>query len=175
MDEPTNDLDMETLELLEDLVANYPGTVILVSHDRAFVNAVADAMLVHEGEERGFGYYVGNYDDWLRQRPAAEPARESGRQARSPASARKPRSQTKLSYKDQRELDQMPGEIEALEDEIQSLHHAMTEPGFFEQSPEAIRETQEHLARLEERHSEAMKRWEDLEQRQAELRANASK
>jgi ATP-binding cassette subfamily F protein uup len=175
MDEPTNDLDMETLELLEDLVANFPGTVILVSHDRAFVNAVADAMLVHEGEERGFGYYVGNYDDWLRQRPAAEPARITARPDRTRASARKPRTQTKLSYKDQRELDQMPGKIETLEDEIQSLHQAMTEPGFFEQSPEAIRDTQEQLARLEEKHKDAMKRWEDLEQRKAELKANVSK
>lgn len=174
MDEPTNDLDMETLELLEDLVTDYPGTVILVSHDRAFVNAVADAMLVHEGEERGFRHYVGNYDDWLRQRPPAEPSTGAGRRPRTPARARKPRSQTKLSYKDQRELDRLPGEIESLEEEVQSLHAAMTDPGFFEQSPDAIRVTQERLKELEERHSEAMKRWEDLEQRKVDLKANAS-
>src|SRR6185312_15149008 len=116
MDEPTNDLDIETLELLEELLTDYQGTLLLVSHDRAFLDNVVSSTLVLEGRGQ-IGEYVGGYSDWLRQRPAA------------PAAA--PRR--KLSFKDQRELEQLPARIEQLEADIAARGKAMNDPAFFQQ------------------------------------------
>ncbi|HQU16775.1 MAG: ABC transporter ATP-binding protein [Chromatiales bacterium 21-64-14] len=170
LDEPTNDLDMETLELLEDLVHGYPGTVILVSHDRAFVNGVVDGLLVHEGAA-GFRYYVGNYDDWRRQRqdgPQGLAPQPSAPRSVAPKPAHRPLAR-KLSYRDQRELDGLPQELEELEAQIEGRYEAMNQSTFHRQALEDIKVAQEDLAGLKQRLEERYARWEALEALRDEL------
>jgi len=172
LDEPTNDLDIETLELLEELVGGFEGTVLLVSHDRAFLDHVVTSTLAFEGDGRVVEY-VGGWQDYLRQaggEPAAAPARRaaaSASEARAASGARPadPAVKRKLSYKEQRELEQLPKEIEALETEQQRLR---TES----EGSEFYRETADHitgvLARLEAVGPELealIARWMDLEER----------
>jgi ATP-binding cassette subfamily F protein uup len=167
MDEPTNDLDAETLELLEDRLLEYPGTLLLVSHDRAFLNNVVTSTLVFEGEGR-VNEYVGGYDDWLRQRPdpaqAANPASKAA-PAKSAAKAKgggpKPK---KLSYKDQRELETLPERIAELEEGIEGLHASMGDPEFFKKDHQTVQDAQTRLAELEGQLEQAYARWEELEQ-----------
>ncbi|MGB5427470.1 MAG: ATP-binding cassette domain-containing protein [Gammaproteobacteria bacterium] len=165
MDEPTNDLDVETLELLEELLMEYQGTLLLVSHDRAFLDNVITSSLVFEGEGV-IGEYVGGYSDWLRQKLAADqPARkDSGVQAvkttATPAAQAKP---GKLSYKDQRELDALPAKIEQLETEQAQLQAAIGDPGFYQQSHEQVNVVLERLQTIEEALSDCYERWEALE------------
>jgi len=163
MDEPTNDLDMETLELLESLLVDYGGTLLVVSHDRAFLNNVVTSTLVFEGEGR-VNEYVGGYDDWLRQRRAAPATRAAEKAAPAAAEPReKPKARAKLSYKEQRELETLPQRIEALEAEQRTLHGTMGAPDFYQQDKAAITAAQERLAALEEELSVAYERWEMLE------------
>jgi ATP-binding cassette subfamily F protein uup len=162
MDEPTNDLDIETLELLEDLLIEYPGTLLLVSHDREFLNNEVTSTLVLEGEGR-VQEYAGGYDDWLRQRPAEpapaiEPAPEKARPAPQPAD--RPR---RLTYKEQRELESLPGRIETLEAELDELHQTTADPTFYRQPPEEIVRIKARLQSLEKDIAEAYRRWEELE------------
>lgn len=172
MDEPTNDLDMETLELLEDLLIEYKGTLLLVSHDRTFLNNVVTSTLVLEGEGR-VEEYVGGYDDWLRQRslptaataptaPSAAklPASEPGE--KSPQRRQRPR---KLTNKEKLELETLPQRIEELEAEQQELYNTMSDPGFYKQdgpSSPAVRAA-ERLQTLKDELSRAYHRWEELE------------
>jgi len=163
MDEPTNDLDVETLELLEELLMDYQGTLLLVSHDRAFLDNVVTRSLVFEGEGR-IGEYVGGYSDWLRQKKAEEKTARQGAVPGS-ASAEKEKAQKpgKLSYKDQRELDALPAIIEGLEDEQSRLQEAVSDAAFYQQPADEISTT---LARLESIASELVAgyaRWEELE------------
>jgi ATP-binding cassette subfamily F protein uup len=163
LDEPTNDLDIETLELLESLILNYPGTVILVSHDRAFVNAVVDGLLVHEGE-RGFRHYVGDYDDWLRQRHVeAVPARKT---ASTPAPPRAKPATPGLTPAEQRELKRLPQDIEKLEARIETLHQQMADAAFYQQPIDVQRAAQQNLSELETAMETAFGRWQQLESRQ---------
>jgi ATP-binding cassette subfamily F protein uup len=168
MDEPTNDLDVETLELLEELLMNYDGTLLLVSHDRAFLDNVVTSTLVFEGEGR-IGEYVGGYSDWLRQCRSA-PAATTGKPCKLPAETKtgstsrkqdgRPR---KLSYKDQRELDALPQKIEFLEAEQAELQEKASNPEFYQQAQDA---TTAALARLEvvtAELEECYARWEVLE------------
>ena len=164
MDEPTNDLDVETLELLEELLANYRGTLLLVSHDRDFLDHVVTSTLALEGDGR-IGEYVGGYADWLRQRPApaASPSPTTTRKsatAKAPAAAP---SRRKLSYKDQRELQRLPARIEQLETEIAARTQAMHDPGFYQQDGPAIAAANETLAALQSELDAAYARWEALE------------
>ncbi|MGH8428690.1 MAG: ATP-binding cassette domain-containing protein, partial [Gammaproteobacteria bacterium] len=170
LDEPTNDLDIETLELLENLVADYPGTVILVSHDRAFVNNVVDGLLVNEGDH-GFRYHAGNYDDWLRrQKPSSEDVSTSGSASgKTQAEAKEKQRPTKLSYKAQRELELLPQRIHALESEVAQWHKTMNDPDFFRQSSNEIKDGQMQLAEAKQKLSAAYARWEELEAHQTEL------
>jgi ATP-binding cassette subfamily F protein uup len=172
MDEPTNDLDVETLELLEELLGEYPGTLLLVSHDRDFLDNVVTSTLVMEGDGR-VGEYVGGYSDWLRQRPApAEPASTAPRQAAG-SGAREPGSNAgpaagaparrKLSYKDARELEQLPGRIEALESTIAALTAEMTDPAFYRRDSAAIMEHNARLGQLQAELEAAYARWAELE------------
>ncbi len=160
LDEPTNDLDSETLELLEQLLLDYQGTLLLVSHDRSFLDNVVTSTLAFEGEGR-FNDYVGGYADWLRQRrpsatgPAA-PARETPGKA-PPARARK------LGYREQRELAQLPARIEALEQEREALHGRLADPDFYQAEGEAIAATRARLDTLEQELAQAYTRWETLE------------
>jgi len=164
MDEPTNDLDVETLELLEEILMDYKGTLLLVSHDRAFINNVVTSTLVFEGNGR-VGDYVGGYDDWLLQRskqvnnekvipkPAAE-------KTKSTVDSIKPK---KLSYKDQRELEQLPLQIESLESELDALQNKMTAPEFYQQDGAIIAEANGHLEQLQLELAGCYERWEQLE------------
>jgi ATP-binding cassette subfamily F protein uup len=164
MDEPTNDLDVETLELLEELLGDYTGTLLLVSHDRAFLDNVVTSTLVLEGEGK-VGEYVGGYSDWLRQRPAA-PASATPAAKAPPATAPAPApapAKRKLSFKDQRELEQLPARIERLENEIGERTAAMNEPSFFQQDSAAIVQANETLAALQAELDAAYARWSELE------------
>lgn len=157
MDEPTNDLDSETLDLLEEMVAEYSGTLLLVSHDRAFLDNVVTGTLVFEGEG-AVNEYVGGYSDWLRQRrPAAAKAKPSVTRAAPAAKARK------LSYKDQRELEAMPATIQRLEAEQAELQSTIGDPELFRRQPAdataAVRRLQSVMKQLEN----AFARWEALE------------
>jgi ATP-binding cassette subfamily F protein uup len=165
MDEPTNDLDVETLDLLEELLLDYPGTLLLVSHDRAFLNNVVTSTIAFEGEGR-LHEYVGGYDDWLRQRPTTEAKAEVAEKPKArPQPVMEPeKKKAKLSYKDQRELDALPQRIEELEAEIETLHAAMAAPAFYQQEGEAIAATKERLQSVEQALSEAYERWESLEE-----------
>ncbi len=168
MDEPTNDLDVETLELLEELLADYAGTLILVSHDREFLDNVVTSTLVMEGDGR-VGEYVGGYSDWLRQRPssAVSPVL-SAAVATTPAEPPvAPPVRRKLSYKDQRELDLLPARIEALEARISAHTRTMSDPGFFRQSHEAVAVHQAELETAQRELEACYARWEALEDMQA--------
>jgi ATP-binding cassette subfamily F protein uup len=166
MDEPTNDLDAETLELLEELLTGFSGTLLLVSHDRALLNAVVTSTLVFEGGGR-VREYVGGYDDWLRQRPAAAPASDDGgthKRLRKKPQAAAPHTPGKLSYKQGRELEALPTRIEKLENEQAELHARMAEPEFYRRSAGAICAAKERLAEVTAELEEAYERWETLEE-----------
>ncbi|RMG33216.1 MAG: ATP-binding cassette domain-containing protein [Gammaproteobacteria bacterium] len=165
MDEPTNDLDLETLELLEERLLDFDGTLLLVSHDRAFLDNVVTSTLVFEGEGR-IAEYVGGYTDWLRQRPQPSPPkaaprpRDKGRQRPASASA----SPRKLGYKEQRELAALPGRIEALEAEITEIQTLLADPTVYEQrGPDGLAALGDRLRQLESELEQAYARWEELE------------
>jgi ATP-binding cassette subfamily F protein uup len=163
LDEPTNDLDIETLELLEALLVEWPGTLLLVSHDRAFIDHVVTSTLVCEPQGR-VEEYVGGYTDWLRQRrhPAEAPVVERKAVARSEAPGA-PTASKKRSYKEQRELEQLPARIDELEREQQALNAAVAGPDFYKETAETIHKT---LARVEEVQQElldAYARWDELD------------
>jgi len=166
LDEPTNDLDAETLELLEELLIDYSGTLMLISHDRTFLNSVVTRTLAFEQD--GVGEYAGGYDDWLMQRPdpSAKPAAKSD--APSPAKTEvkaAPVSKArKLSFKEQRELDDLPKRIEQMETAISTLHDDMGKPDFYQQSAAHIATKQTELAALEAELEKIFTRWEALEQ-----------
>jgi ATP-binding cassette subfamily F protein uup len=160
MDEPTNDLDVETLELLEELLIEYKGTLLLVSHDRAFINNVVTDSLVFEGNGQ-VNEYVGGYDDWLRQRAQMKETKESVKKVEQPTERSK--QSKKLSYKDQSELDALPKEIECLESEVEQLHQAMADPAFYQQENKVIAEAKTKLESVEQKLSEVYERWETLE------------
>jgi ATP-binding cassette subfamily F protein uup len=165
MDEPTNDLDAETLDLLEELVADYAGTLLLVSHDRAFLDNVVTSTLVFEGAGR-IGEYVGGYSDAIRQRQArldAPGAKDRSKKAPTPADGAGPQKPRKLSYKDQRELDALPAAIERLEAEQASLQAALGDPALFQNEPNQAREAAERWRRVAEELEAAYARWELLE------------
>ena len=162
MDEPTNDLDVETLELLEELLLEYEGTLLLVSHDRAFLNNVVTSTLVFEGEGK-ISEYVGGYDDWIRQRKSE--AESSAPAAGKPAATtQKKRSQKKLSYKEKRELESLPKQIEALEAEQDTLQQQLTDPAFYQQGGEAVSTATDRFKQIEQQLEQAYQRWEVLEE-----------
>ncbi|MFP4063299.1 MAG: ribosomal protection-like ABC-F family protein [Halochromatium sp.] len=209
LDEPTNDLDAETLDLLEELLNTFDGTLLLVSHDRDLLDNVVTSSLVLEGDG-GVQEYVGGYSDWQRQRDAkgrassASGARapstqsrrsaESGRKGRDGedatrtpagrdaagrdsaaresagrASTRRGRSPGKLSYKDQRALEQLPRQIEALETEVEQLHARLGDPALYQGAAEQVAETQARLAEVETELADCYERWEALEAAQQAL------
>ncbi len=168
LDEPTNDLDVETLELLEELLLDYQGTLLLVSHDRAFLDNVVTSTLVFEGDDGRIGEYVGGYSDWLRQRQAAareaKPAAKAGPVKPSPPSLSPAGKSKKLSYKDQRELDALPARIEALETEQAQLHATVNDAGFYQQPEDQINATLERLEALARELETCYERWGILEE-----------
>jgi ATP-binding cassette subfamily F protein uup len=189
LDEPTNDLDAETLDLLEELLNAFDGTLLLVSHDRDLLDNVVTSSLVLEGD----GWvqeYVGGYSDWQRQRDAkgqawqsatgpkrkgrdseavqASAGRDSaGRDSR--ASTGRGKSPGKLSYKDQRALERLPQQIEALENEVEQLHARLGDPTLYQGPAENVTETQSRLAEVETALAGCYERWEALEAAQQAL------
>tara|TARA_B110000285_G_C15135725_1_gene626742 strand:- start:2513 stop:4384 length:1872 start_codon:yes stop_codon:yes gene_type:complete len=160
LDEPTNDLDIDTLDLLEELLIEYKGTVILVSHDRAFLNNVVTSTLVFEGNGV-INQYVGGYDDWLRQR---DPVPKSPAAVTSTVRAKSVPSATKLSYKDQRELTDLPQKIESLETNIKGISLQMSAPEFYQSDRIIIEKAEQQLAAYQTELSDCYQRWELLEQ-----------
>ena len=173
LDEPTNDLDLETLELLEEQLVEWPGTLLLVSHDRAFLDNVVTSTFVFEGDGR-VQEFVGGYEDWVRQKladktrpkPAGDQARLGpGTTANKPKTTKIVARPKKLSFKEQRELDQLPAVIETLENEQRALAGRVAAPEFYRESAAAI---QAALARTEELPGELVKvyaRWAELDAR----------
>ncbi len=169
MDEPTNDLDVETLELLEELLGDYTGTLLLVSHDRDFLDNVVTSTLVMEGDGV-VGDYVGGYSDWQRHaarvavadvaptvasRPVAAPG--------APAAAEPAVQKRKLSYKDARELEQLPLKIETLEKDVEGLTAAMNDPAFYQRSAAEMAAHNQQLAKVQAELDAAYARWEELD------------
>jgi ATP-binding cassette subfamily F protein uup len=164
LDEPTNDLDAETLEMLEARLVEFTGTVLVVSHDRSFLDNVVTSTLVFE---RTVGTaastvkeYVGGYSDWLAHRPPADATRPP---AATQAPARPGTSAKKRSFKEQRELEALPALIESLEAEAAALQASMAEPGYYSRSRDVLAGDQARLVALEERLAESFARWEALE------------
>jgi len=171
LDEPTNDLDLETLELLEAELVDWPGTLLLVSHDRAFLDNIVTSTLVFDDAGR-VQEYVGGYEDWLRQQSSqtgAEPPAGPSSSGSAGARRRRQPAQTsrKLSFNEQRELEQLPGRIEALEAEQRMLNARMSGPDFYKEGGSAIREVLARSEALERELAEAYARWEALESRVA--------
>ena len=169
MDEPTNDLDIETLELLEEVLADFDGTVLIVSHDRAFLDNLCTTLLHVEGNGH-IEEYSGGYAEYERTRKARAQTEAQAKKQPAPASTgpQKTARSGKLSYKFQRELDMLPDKIEKLEAEIESLHQQMASPTFYQGDSEAIAATTSRLEDLEQQLETALERWETLE----ELREN---
>ena len=159
LDEPTNDLDIDTLDLLEELLIEYKGTIILVSHDRAFLNNVVTSTLVFEGDGQ-INQYVGGYDEWLRQRKVEQPKII---QQPVKTEAKTVSTSKKLSYKDQRELDNLPQEIENLETEIAEISDLISQPDFYKGDRTETAKTETRLSDLQQQLSHCYERWEILE------------
>jgi ATP-binding cassette subfamily F protein uup len=158
LDEPTNDLDIDTLDLLEELLIDYKGTIILVSHDRAFINNVVTSTLAFEGNG-AFNQYVGGYNDWLRQR--TQQLNQTSKPKKTDTRVKK--KTAKLPYKDQRELDGLPDQIEKLEIEIAHISQQMSEPDFFKGARDEVQKTENRLSELQNKLSYCYERWELLE------------
>ena len=166
LDEPTNDLDVDTLELLEELLADYEGTLLLVSHDRAFLDNVVTSTLVFEGTGK-FVEYAGGYSDWeqyQRQIPAAPKIVKTTDPLTAHPDARKSETRArKLTYKEQRELEGLPGKIESLEAEQQSIHARMSDPNFYRQAGDAIAAARDRLKLIERELEASYQRWQELD------------
>ena len=161
LDEPTNDLDAETLELLEELLFDYKGTVLLVSHDRALLNNVVTSTFVFEKEGK-VQEYAGGYDDWLIQRPA-EIAETKPTPEKKVKKRLKPAGPRKLTFKEARELETLPQKIEAMEAEQQEIYNSMADPSFYRQESALIIQAKARIEELEQSLAIAYKRWEKLE------------
>jgi ABC transport system ATP-binding/permease protein len=172
LDEPTNDLDVETLELLEEILIDYPGTILLVSHDRAFLNNIVSSVIAFEGRGNVLEY-VGGYDDWIRQggkwtqadelpQPAASATAAVATHAKAPA---KPK---KLSYKFQKEFDELPQKIEAIERELEALNSETTGADFYLQPAAIVEKKLQQLAQLQQQLDNCFERWAELEDMQQE-------
>ena len=159
MDEPTNDLDIETLELLESMLMDYPGTLILISHDRAFINQVVTSVLVYE-EEGQFSEFVGGYDEYKMHK---KQQREVLVKA---AAVKRTNTANKLSFNEQRELSLLPQQIENWRRNIEALQLKMAEPQFYQQEARHITKITQQLAKEEALLDASFARWEELEERQ---------
>jgi ATP-binding cassette subfamily F protein uup len=172
LDEPTNDLDIDTLELLEELLLNYQGTVLLISHDRAFINNIVTSCLVFEGNGK-INEFIGSYNDWQNLNSSAGLAGGTNKNtikktANNNKSAKKTAISTsekakKLTYKDQRELEILPTEIEQLEEKIEQLQQTMSEPNFYQQEYKKVTATMSKLQQMEASLEEKYMRWEELD------------
>ncbi|MBU4459372.1 MAG: ABC transporter ATP-binding protein, partial [Verrucomicrobia bacterium] len=176
LDEPTNDLDLDTLEMLEEQLDGYRGTVLLVSHDRTFLNNVVTSVLAFEkysndrpgtwlGPDEGWfvNEYVGGYDDWAAQRKLPPAPAEK----KTPPPRERPPAPRRMSDKERRELDSLPGRIEALEAEQQQLHAHMADPAFYRNAPEDIAHARKRCEDIVPELATDYRRWEELEAKAA--------
>jgi ATP-binding cassette subfamily F protein uup len=180
LDEPTNDLDLETLELLEAQLVEWPGTLLLVSHDRVFLDHVVSSTLAFEGDGQ-VAEYVGGYEDWLRQRPAAgravaeRPSVGRGSEPGDATSGREPEARgpalRKLPYKEQRELSELPARIEQLEAEQTRLHAATNGAAFYKEPADVIATTLARMHAVDQELLAALARWDELDSRQRQAKA----
>ncbi|MGB9991129.1 ATP-binding cassette domain-containing protein [Massilia sp. SM-13] len=170
LDEPTNDLDIDTLELLEELLEDYQGTVFLVSHDRMFLDNVVTQVIVAEGQGE-WREYIGGYSDWERVRPtpaqAAAAKKPEPKKAEAPAPAAAPAASKakKLSFKEQRELEELPALIARLEDEQAALNITLSDPDFYKKTPAEAKRLNTRIAEIEDELMAALERWEAIESR----------
>jgi len=167
LDEPTNDLDVDTLELLEELLLNYTGTVLIVSHDRAFINNLVTSCFVFEGEGK-ISEFFGSYDDWLRQRSTTKKPEKKKAKAvekKEVVAETKPDNNTgkKLSFNDQQELKNLPKEIETLESKVTDLEAQMADPNFFKQEHHVTAAVTDELQEINATLKTKYDRWEELE------------
>lgn len=165
LDEPTNDLDLETLELLEELLLEYEGTLLLVSHDRELLNNVVTSTLALEADGR-VSEYAGGYDDYVRQRAAPQADASAPRPDRAPKSIRPaeaPERPRRLTFKERQELDALPGQIEALEAEQNRLYREMAAPEIYQQRGDEVTQATARLKAIETELADAYARWEALE------------
>jgi ATP-binding cassette subfamily F protein uup len=170
LDEPTNDLDLETLDLLEEMIDDYPGTVLLVSHDRDFLDRTVTAILYAEGDGR-FTEYAGGYTDMVAQRgggvEAGKPEKEKKEKAAPRAKSDAPRK--KLSFKDQHALEKLPGEIDKLTKEIEKLHAELADPALYAKDPSRVTKLSDRLTAAEAERTAAEDRWLELETLREEI------
>jgi ATP-binding cassette subfamily F protein uup len=165
LDEPTNDLDIETLELLEELLQSYKGTLFLVSHDRTFLDNVVTQTIASEGEGV-WKEYAGGYSDWLRYSKAGKAeakAEEKREEKRVAAAGQKKPAKSKLNYKESRELAELPGRIEALEQEQAAIAAQLSDPAIYQDTPDRAAVLQKRSAQIEEELLAALTRWEELD------------
>ena len=166
LDEPTNDLDVDTLELLEALLINFEGTVLLVSHDREFLNNIVTSCIAFEGNGR-VKEYVGGYDDWLEQR--TPPATSNAKAKKNTAPAKSQTKETpkqpekKLNYNDQRELSKLPALLESLESQIEAIQEQFSKADFYQKDAKEVAKVQDKHKMLEKELEHAYERWEELE------------
>ncbi|MDE1942619.1 MAG: ATP-binding cassette domain-containing protein [Betaproteobacteria bacterium] len=177
LDEPTNDLDIETLDLLESLLAEYDGTLFLVSHDRAFLDNVVTQVIVLDGQG-GITENAGGYSDWVRYLASLSGAQttpqamRTGSKDKAPGGERPKARPEKLSYKETRDLEALPQQIEDMEAEQAAIAARLTDPELYKGGPEAARSLQARHAELESAIESAMERWEALEQKRSRLAGN---
>ena len=171
LDEPTNDLDIETLEVLEQKLCEFNGTLIIVSHDREFLDNVITSTIVFE-ENGVIQEYVGGYSDWLRQGhrlAETDNPLEAEQKQREAAAARRRNNAHKLSYKDQRELDELPVEIESLEAAVSTLQAEISDPAFYTRGSDDVAAKLRDLSAAENKLEERVERWSELESKQQSL------
>jgi ATP-binding cassette subfamily F protein uup len=164
LDEPTNDLDADTLELLEEMLMEYQGTVLLVSHDREFLNNIVTSTMVFEGNGR-LVEYVGGYDDWLRQRsPSSPEGTEKAKKKEKPEKSRPQRERARtLTFREKKELEALPGLIESLEAERAGLYETLSDPDFYKQNGSRLATVKARISELDTEIPAAYERWELLE------------
>jgi ATP-binding cassette subfamily F protein uup len=174
LDEPTNDLDMETLDLLEEVLDAYQGTLLLVSHDRDFLDRLTSGIIAFEGLGR-IGDYAGGYSDYRRQSRERESERTASKSTtKTKTKPQQSRKAGKLSYKDQRELDRLPGELEALAAEIAALDQSLGAADFYQRDPAAFKVAADRLAERREGLARSEERWLELEDLKERLQTDAT-
>ena len=159
MDEPTNDLDLETVELLEELLLEYEGTVLIVSHDRLFLNNVVTSTIAFEGSGE-LREYVGGYDDWIRQRKVVPEKKEKKRIPDKKVSLSK-----KISFNERRELDAIPARIGEMEAAIEEIHSRLADPSFYQKKGDMVAGARLELKNFEDELDRLYKRWDELDQK----------
>jgi ATP-binding cassette subfamily F protein uup len=160
LDEPTNDLDIETLELLEDLLLEYSGTVMLVSHDRTFLNNVVTSTFAFEGDGN-VSEYIGGYDDWFRQRPQQRDEKPKIKETKLKNLPSK-NTVKKMSFKEKKELEALTAEIEVLEKEQQDIYTLLADPAFYKDEGEKVASAKSRMEQLENDLPKLYERWEEL-------------